>query len=188
MAEFVDGNPIEDMDPAEENLVFHYEKGSFRKREDLYTRNMATGRVKMSPGFFKALVSTKGNKLVFFTMLICIGVTVFLGIFRRTESDSIAGIQCTASAFSFDGKVYATLEMEKTSKKTDDLPVAIDVLLECINDENAVADKYSETYSYVGEGKQFVRAVFSDYDLKKLKVVVKNGDKEKNLTAGITQR
>lgn len=188
MGEYVDGNPIEEMDPSEENLVFHYKRGSFRNREDQNTRDFATGKINLRPGFFKALVSTKGNRIVFFVMLICIGVTVFLGLFRQPESDIVCGVRCNASAFSFDGKVYATLELEDTTKSSSQLPVTMEVLFECINVEKSVADKYSETVIFVPGEKQYVRTVFPDYDLKKLKVSVKSGEVEKVLDAAISQR
>lgn len=192
MQQIIDGKPLETLDPEEENLVFHYEKGSFRKRENTETRNMATGKVNLRPGLFKSLVATKGNRIIFFVMIIVVAVTAGLGIFRKEDSDTIDGIQCNVSAFSFDGRVYASLMLENSPKKTDDLPVAIDILFECINTDDAVADKVAETFTYIpqkdSEEKQYVRAVFSDYDLKKVRVNVKTKDSEKNLVAQITQR
>ncbi|WP_407396889.1 hypothetical protein [Treponema sp.] len=188
MADIIDGKPVEEINPEEENLVFHYERGSFRNREDQRTKDFATGKIKMSPGFFKALVSTKGNKIVFFTMLICIGVVVFLGIFRRPETDVVSGIRCEITAFSFAGEVYASLEMENASNKNDNVPVVLEVLLECINYEGAVADKYSENCSYGDSGKQYVRAVFKDYDLKQIRASIRCGENEKILMARIKQR
>ena len=93
MEEYINGDPIEEMDPSEENLVFHYKKGSFRKREDHSTRDLATGKINLRPGLIKSLVSTKGNRIVFFVMLICIGVTVFLGLFRQSETEVVSGVR-----------------------------------------------------------------------------------------------
>lgn len=188
MEEYINGDPVEEMDPSEENLVFHYKKGSFRKREDQSTRDLATGKINLRPGLIKSLVSTKGNRIVFFVMLICIGVTVFLGLFRQPETDVVSGVRCNASAFSFDGNVYATLEMENTPKNKSELPVTMEVLFECINVENAVADKYAETVIYVPGEKQYVRTVFTDYDMKKLRVSLKVGKDEKVLETSVSQR
>ena len=64
----------------------------------------------------------------------------------------------------------------------------MEVLFECINVENAVADKYAETVIYVPGEKQYVRTVFTDYDMKKLRVSLKVGKDEKVLETSISQR
>lgn len=187
MKEYIDDKPIEFLDPEEENLIFHYERGSFRKREDSTTRDLATGKVKTSPGLFRVLVSTKSNRFVFFTMLIFVAVTFLLGIFRRSESDYINGIKCSASAFSFNGKIYATVELEKSVKKTDELPIQLELFFECINEEETVADKYSESVLFIPKDKQFVRTIFTDYDIKSVKVLLKSEGKEITLNTKIKQ-
>ena len=65
MKEIFDDRPIEMMDGDGDNLVFHYEKGSFRRHENSKVRELATKGVQ-NPGFFKVLVSTKSNRFVFF--------------------------------------------------------------------------------------------------------------------------
>ncbi|MBQ0040372.1 MAG: hypothetical protein KBS64_08100 [Treponema sp.] len=188
MEEITDDKPIEYTDPESQELVFHHERGSFRRLENSHTRDFATGRIKTSPGFFKALVATRGNKLVFITMLMVLGVVVFLGFFKRDESDVIGGINCSLSAFSFDGQVYVTCEFSSTDRKKDDLPVDFDILYECINSDNAVADKKNESVTYVPSEKMLNHVIFTDYDLKSVKARVRYKDQEKVLSARIGQR
>ncbi len=187
MKEIFDDRPIEMMEGDGDNLVFHYEKGSFRKRENARVRELATNGIH-SPGFFKVLVSTKSNRFVFFAMLICIGVSVFLGFFRKDDTDIIGGVRCSVSAISFRENVYATFEMSDSSKNTGGLPVLLDVVLECINSDGAVADRYNETVSFVPGKKQNLDVSFPDYEIKKIRAVVRWGESEKILTAGIISK
>ena len=63
-----DGYPAD-----EENIVFHYKRGSFRDRENEIYRNLATGKTKTSKGLFRTLVATKGNRMMFFALTDKIG-------------------------------------------------------------------------------------------------------------------
>ena len=187
MKEIFDDRPIEMMDGDGDNLVFHYEKGSFSRHENSKVRELATKGVQ-NPGFFKVLVSTKSNRFVFFAMLICVGVSVFLGFFRKEDTDIIGGVRCSVSAISFRENVYATFEMTDSSKKTDDLPVVLDVALECINSDDAVADRYTEVVTFIPGKKQNLDVSFPDYEIRKIRAVVKCGESEKMLTARIISR
>ena len=56
----------------ENDLVFHYKRGSFRRHEQAIYRDLATGKNAPKKGLIKVLFSTKGNKIAFFTMVMCI--------------------------------------------------------------------------------------------------------------------
>lgn len=49
----------------EDDLVFHYQRGSFRNQEQAIYRDLATGVTTPKRGLFKVLFSTKGNKTIF---------------------------------------------------------------------------------------------------------------------------
>lgn len=187
MEEIVDDKPVEYMDADGQTLVFHYKRGSFRRLETQRTRDLATGKMNGKKGLLKVLVSTRSNRFVLFTLLICIGVTVFLGIFRKQDNDIVGGISCTVSAFSFDEKVYATVELLSTDKKKDDLPVKLTVEFQCINSDNVVADKSLEEFVYEKD-RQFVRTVFSDYEMKGIRAIVSIGDESKTVFSKIISR
>lgn len=180
--------PVEAMDPDNGELVFHYKKGSFRRHESDEIRNLATGQNKGKTGFFKVLVSTKGNRFILFALLIIIGVNVFLGFFKNDDTDTVGNVRCTVSAFSFDGKVYCSLNMENAHKKTTDIPVNLSVEFQCINSDRAVADKYETAVTFVSSGSEPVHAVFPDYDMKKIRAVVSDGKEEIAVTSRIVQK
>ena len=178
MKEILDDKPIEILENENSELVFHHERGSFRKYENKETRDMATGKSRVKHGIFRSLVATKSNRLIFFSMLIVLGVFVFLGFFKKDDTDTICGVRCVVSAFSFDEKIYASLQLEPSSKKGIGAPVALDVEFQCVNSDGAVADKNSTDVVYDGSKDETVRWVFSDYEIKEIRAIVKSGDEE----------
>ncbi len=166
----------------EEELVFHYKKGSFRNREQSVYSDIATGKSGPAKGFFKVLVSTKGNKMMLFTMLMCMALFVFLSFFReKANAKTIHDVNCVLSSFSFDGSIYTSLEFKKLSKSHDNRPARFSILFECLDFDGNVVDKL-ETFSEINlSGSSPVHAVFSDFDIKKIRCSVSCGNDEVSL-------
>jgi hypothetical protein len=72
----------------DEELVFHYKKGSFRDREDPLYRSIALGEKKVGKGLIGTLVSTKPNKIMFLT-LVALTAFVFLWGFISGPVNSV---------------------------------------------------------------------------------------------------
>lgn len=188
MEEIFDDKPIEFMGSEDSELVFHYERGSFRKYENIETRNMATGKSRVRHGIFRSLVATKSNRLIFFSMLIFLGVLVFLGFFKKDDTDTICDVRCVVSAFSFDEKIYTTVMLEPSQKKSEFTPISLNVEFQCINSDGAVADKKSMDLVFDGKKEDAVRSVFNDYDMKEVRAVVKALDKEIMISSRIQKK
>lgn len=152
------------------DLVFHYKRGSFRRHEQAIYRDLATGKNAPKKGLIKVLFSTKGNKIAFFTMVMCIVLFFVIGIITGgTDKNSIAGMTAKLSAFSFDEKVYASVEFSNFEKIENTDSVLLKVQFECLNAEGSVADKFETVFNFVPMSPKPVYAVFNDYDLVSVK-------------------
>ncbi|WP_308693332.1 hypothetical protein [uncultured Treponema sp.] len=157
----------------ENDLVFHYKRGSFRRHEQAIYRDLATGKNAPKKGLIKVLFSTKGNKIVFFTMVMCIVLFFVLGIINGgADKNSIAGMTAKLSAFSFDEKVYASVEFSNFEKIENVDSVPLKVQFDCLNAEGAVADKFETLFSFTLKSPKPVYAVFNDYDLVSVKCLL----------------
>lgn len=100
-------------DNPEENLVFHYNREERLKKAPKIVQDYHSGKLTAyKPGLFKALVSTKSNRMIFFALIICLAVVIFTGLFNKPEKNSLNGIGVSVSAMSFDETVYVSLKFE----------------------------------------------------------------------------
>lgn len=173
----------------EGDLVFHYKRGSFRRHEQQIYRDLATGKTAPKKGLIKVLFSTKGNKIAFFTMASCVIFFFFLGIINGgADKNSIAGMTGKLSAFSFDGKVYASVEFSNFENlgNIDSLPMKAQ--FECLNAEGAVADKFETLFDFNPKLPKPVYAVFNDYDLVYINCLLLFKDESADLKCRISNR
>lgn len=163
--ELHDGGTGETRAEDESELVFHYKRGSFRQHEQNIYSDLATGKTAPKKGLFKVLFATKGNRATFFAMAMCAALVFAVSILNGgKDRNSIAGLNGTLSAFSFDGSVYAALSFS-LSKKSPDMPVPLKISFECRNTDGAVAERSEFLFVFNPSSPEAARAVFSDYDL-----------------------
>lgn len=173
-----DGYPAD-----EENIVFHYKRGSFRNRENEIYRNLATGKTKTSKGLFRTLVATKGNRMMFFALLMCTALCFIIFILSsRSGSDKIGTALCDLSAFSFEGKVYASLSVKSEEK------VLVSASFEAVNTDGAVCDKFSVQGEFSSGQDGFLRALFNDYDVAVVKCTVSSSGESAELSVSVEAR
>jgi hypothetical protein len=169
MNEFDESTETKD---GENDMVFHYQKGSFRRHEQSVYSDLATGRTAPKKGLFKVLFANKGNKITFFTMIMCAALIFVLGVLKGgAEKNSVAGISGALKAFAFDGKVYCALEFKNSDEKSKN-SVEMRVEFLCVDSDGAVSDKKTVDFTFVPDSAEKVTAVFSDYDLVSVKCTV----------------
>ena len=175
---------------SENELVFHYKKGSFREHESESIRNLATGKTKTSPGLFKSLVSTKGNRFMFFTLIAIVALTFTIGILTGgNDHDIISGANCIVSAFSFEENVYSTLEIKKAKKDKSSAPVVFSGWFEAVNIEGSIAAESSpENITFERKDSVFLRTVFKDYDIAKVRCHISDGKEEILVECNVTRK
>ncbi len=184
------GGDIDGYTEGEEPVVFHYQRGAFRKREAQVYSDLATGKTGFKKGFFRVLVSTQGNKMVFISMLFTFALVFILWVFNnKSNTGVINDVSVELMSFSFDGQVYSSLEFKETKKYIKGSPCAFSVDFESFDSDNVCTDVVSEYYLFGDSSKEkFLRVVFTDYDIQKVKCTVRCGDKTVDLLTKVLHR
>lgn len=177
---------------GEENLVFHYKRNSFREREDEKTRNLASGTTKIAPGLFKSLVNTRGNRMMFFTL---IAITVFAFIWGNLYNDDhkakIQGVSLTLSAFSYGdlgSEIYTSLKLEQSKNSKENLPLTLEVVFYAVDSDEQISNKNEQIFIFDRKENQFLRAKFADYDIENIKCQITCQEKTYNLVCKIDRK
>ena len=90
----------------EQNLTFHYSREERLKKAPPLVQSYYEGDFKAyKPGIFKALVSTKQNRTVFFVLIVCFAVVLVEGFLNKKNQSSIQGVPLELTAFSFEENV-----------------------------------------------------------------------------------
>lgn len=182
---------------GEKPLAFHHKAGEYRKTEPQFAQDLASGKTTAKRGFFRVLVATKGNRSMFMVLCIAFAIVFIVSIFGKNSYEAtVNNVFCNLKAFSFDEKVYVTLEMKQPDsqmkKREKDTvstvpPQTVQTVFELYNTDKAVAEKRDGSCMYDGSG-QFVRETFENYDITQVKCTVTCGDKSAILTAKVEQR
>lgn len=196
-------NQIDGYEDGEKPLVFHHKNGEYRQYMSENLRDLATGKALPKRGFFRVLVSTRGNRIMLFVMCLTFVLFIFLNIFgKNSNQDVINGIEAELTAFSFDDQIYVSLslkdyEKNRTSskkesdkadkkiagKKTENIfplstaPKNISVKLELINTDEETAYVHEDTVIFDGSNNIY-RQTFTDYDMEKVKCTLENQEKK----------
>ncbi len=174
---------------GEEGLVFHYNRKERVSHAPQIVKDYYDGKiVAFKPGLFKALVATRGNRFMLFSLVICFLIVVFYGFFGPKENeDSKFGVHFSLSAFmyeQFGENVYVNLKIDPPAKKNlgeydGDIPVRIEFFT--VNAEGEVSAKNTVLAKYNGK-KLFLE---KQEELKKIKAAKKKGKKEKSAEFGL---
>ncbi|MBP5437358.1 MAG: hypothetical protein J6Y30_05180 [Treponema sp.] len=172
---------------GEEPLVFHHKKGEFRRLEDQKTRELAEGGGFKSKGFFGVLVGTKGNRMIFMALVVCVGLIFVLSILSGRQNEGlIDGIGCKMDAFSIEETVYVSvaLKMTKSAREKEDAnrPRHFFALVNALDANGELVSSSKEEYLFSlsqeneEQKKQFLRATFTDYDIASVECTLSLAD------------
>lgn len=186
-------NQVDGYTDGEEPLVFHYRKGEFRKYESEKYKNIATGKDTPARGLFRVLVATKGNRMLFITMMMCFVLMLVMSIFSaKSNVDTVGGVTCELTSFSFQDNVYTSLKMKK-SRKEDKFASGyrnLFITFSLLDSEGNTVAVYESEYAFdMGSPEeQFVRATFNDYEAHSSCCTVNCGDDTMTIKTSIEQR
>lgn len=161
----------ENIKETSEDLLFHYKRGSFRNHESQEVKDLATGKVQISPGLFKSLVATKGNRFMFIALVFTFAISAVIWIFNSSsDTNTVDKFSAFVSAFSFEDKVLAKLELKPVKNITFDEDQNVKVHFDAVNEEGALQNSADVDFTYLcnGEKSQFVTFSFTDYDINKI--------------------
>lgn len=178
----------------EKPLAFHHQSGEYRKTEPQFAQDLASGKMTQKRGFFRVLVSTRGNRSMFLVLCISFAIIILMSIFGKNSYEgTVDDIACNLTSFSFEDKLYVTLELEppavaKNKKRAPyGGPKQVSATFALINTDKAESLRYDDSCVY--EGSQcYIRETFEDYDIAQVKCTVAAGGKSAVLTAKVVQR
>ncbi len=176
-------------DGDEEKIVFYYNRQERLKHAPKNVQDLYNGNFKVfKPGLFKALVSTKTNRLAFVAMVMCFVLVIFLGIFNKKNEGTLSEIPFELSAFSFNEQIYASLKIEEPSKKHKiEGNKNFDVKFKFLDKEKNLVYEVPQLLIY--EGKEaFLRTTYHDYDIFYVITEIETDKKVLELTATVDKR
>lgn len=176
---------------GEEQLVFYYNREDRIKRSPEIVKKYYNGELNRKRGLFRVLVSTKGNRMMLFVLVVCFIITGFIGFFGPSRNtDSINGVNLELKAFSYEDKVYASFCLKAPGKKhiqeyNGQKPVK--VVFTAYDADNQSLFTASENGIYEGK-EMFLRTAFTDYDIYNIGAEVWLGDVSKSLSCAVEKR
>ena len=172
---------------GEEVIVFHHKNGEFREKEPRVYSDLATGKNQPKRGLFRSLVNTRSNRLMFFTVLLCFALVMGVNLLQKEPSDtSINGARFALSAFSFDQTVFVSVAVD-AKKATEKMTVKAEFF--ALDSSGQVSEsEVSECEVSPQEDEQFLRATFSDFDLKTVRCVLTSGQEKRELTSTVQHK
>ena len=185
-------NQIDGYTEGEEPLVFHYQKGDFLKYEPEKYRNIATGEDAPARGFFKVLVASKGNRMLFITMMMCFVLMLVMSIFSaRSNVDTVGGVTCELMAFSFQDNVYASLKMKKfRNEQSSDGYRNLSVAFSLFDEGGNIVAEYETVCSFdmASKEEQFIRTTFTDYEARSASCIITCNDDSRTIKCSVEHR
>ena len=180
---------------GEKPLVFYHKRGAFRENEPEHLRDLATGKTAPKRGFFRVLVNSKGNRLMFIVMVLCFAFLGGYKIFAKGANEgSVGGIDCKLSAFSFQDTVYISLNLKQSAadkkKASLPLPQPLTVLFALVSEDGTeLARREEEALFLKGEsGEQFVRTTFEGMVGAKILCVVQAEEETAQLSVAVERK
>ena len=161
---------------GEEPLVFHFNNAERVKNAPQIVKDYYEGKlVQKRPGLFKALVSTKSNRLIFIALMVCFALVVFNTFFGpKPNVETLKGVPMSLASFSYDGNVLVSLEFDDVEKKFRgkyEKGIPVFAKFEAVDVDNQVVSVFEDAGLY--EEKQiFLRAKFTDFDISSVNAFV----------------
>lgn len=157
---------------GENTMVFHYNRvdriaHAPKIVQDYYSGKMKIGR----QGIFKSLVATRGNRFMFFSVVMCAAAMMFMWHFGpRKDQTTVHQVPVQLTAFSYLDTVYTDLALGDATKKYDEsAPVPVSVEFSFFNTDGQVVQTEKISAKYDGTAKKLA-TTFTDYDILEVRV------------------
>ena len=177
---------------GEEPMVFHYRREERLKNAPKIVQDYYSGDFKVfRPGLLKALVSTRGNKLLFMSLVICFLVVIGNILLGPKQNSAVsAGIPLKLTSTAIEETIYSSLKVSAPEKKFKDIyndGIMVSVHFKFLDADNQIVfdDKVSEKYT----GKEiFLRTSHTDYDIFTVCAEVEMLDETLSLKSKVEKR
>ncbi len=183
---------------AGENLVFRYNREERIKNAPKIVQDYYAGKLNPTKGLFKALVATKFNRFMLFTVALCFAVVLIVNAFgNRPSLSTAAGFELELSAFRYDESVYAQIKIHPLKKSLADKNFQIDkfikdgekaaALFTFVDVDGQPLDKIQKS-AEIEKNVFFIRTNSPDYDIIKVEASVELLGQKVDLTSGVARR
>jgi hypothetical protein len=170
----------------EQPLAFYYKRAERLALAPQNVRDFYAGKNTPPKGLFKVLVASPFSRFIFITI---IAMCAIIAVMSRTVLDgstaTISGIPAALTAFSFDGSVYVSVELQGV--KGVSAPAAVLSRVHFLGEQNKLIDSVEITGIYAGN-TGFLRTTTADYGILSVEVLLDIRDETRTLTAKIVQR
>ena len=191
-SDFTETRSDDEQKKNDEQMVFHYSREERLKHAPKIVQDYYSGNFKpYKGGLLKSLVSTRGNRLLFVTIIFMFGIILFMNYFGPQRSaGNLSGVGIKLSAFSYEESVYASLKIDKASKKRisefeQGLPVVVTFYAQ--NKDGLTVQEEKVVGKYEGN-ELFLRTTFTEYDIIKISVACSMLEDSKSLECQIEKR
>ncbi|MGP1458469.1 MAG: hypothetical protein ACTTKL_04090 [Treponema sp.] len=185
-----------------EALHFFYNREERLKRAPQIVRDFYDGKSgRPVKGLFRVLVATRTNRFMLVSVALFAAFVWFYSAFSERKSANFQGAPVALSAFSYEDAVYASLKFgerkpksnrtfrAKRKERVEDFPQVFPVNVVFSAVDNAGGVSAQEELSGVYEGRElFIRTRFGDYDIIKVKALVRSGGEQKEFSVSVEKR
>ncbi len=169
---------------GQENLNFRYNRERRLERAPEIVRETYRRGYTPNKGFLKGLTATPGLRSVFFAIILLSSVIVGVTLFSdNPDTGRFEGATARLKVFLYGDNVYASVTFEP-GKTLPSEPVPVSAAIEGIDaGGNSTITQYVAGV-YAGE-TYALRAALRDYELVKVRALVRYGDREAELAASV---
>ena len=175
--------------PSESELNFRYNREERLKNAPETVRKYYAGELPTAPkGFFKALVHTKSSRFTFMALILVIALFVALFFFGpKANQNNMQNTDFTLSAFSFEEKIYVSIKVQSQSNAKE-IQLPLKAKFSMLDKDKQLVNQ-EEIETVILQKEEFIRTIFTDYDIISVEVEITNTDTEEKilLSTSVTQ-
>lgn len=175
---------------GEDSPIFYYNRDrriahAPKIVQDYYGGKMHVG----GRGLFRSLVATRGNRALFFSVVICAAAMLFMWHFGpRRDRGTVHAVPVALTAFSYMDTVYTDITFDDaTAKYAEEQPVPVSAEFLFFNTDGQLVGREEIGAVYDGT-RQKLATTATDYDILEVRVAFRIAGEDGTLSASVAQR
>jgi len=167
-------------DPKYQELHYYYNRSERIAKAPANVQEYYAGGMRPVRGI--KVFFLKQNRWIFFALIIFVAFTWgYTGLNKTNAYVSVEGVNLELSAFAFEEQIYSSIQIKQGKKFNINKPLNIQAEFFFIGADNQVIEKQLQSLVY-GEGNQYIRAKYTDYDIVRVDVILDVNNQEKELS------
>lgn len=144
------------------------------------------GKGKPVKGLFKALVSTRSNRILLFSIFIFSAFILMFSFLSSRNSNSFIGTQTNFKAFLYEDKIYISLKFNKIEKNADFVNIPVHAIFTAYESSGTECNRKEMDDIFSGD-EMFIMTTFDDYDIMKVVCELSANDEKKTFAAKVNR-